>query len=67
MAVYSIKDLELKAKQIRRTVVDMIYNAKSGHLGGSLSMVDMLVALYYAKLSFAEILYFMNEIPSAQP
>lgn len=51
MAVYSIKDLEMKAKQIRRTVVDMIYNAKSGHLGGSLSMVDMLVALYYAKLN----------------
>ncbi len=44
---YSEIDLRKKAKEIRRTVVEMIYNAKSGHLGGSLSMVEMLVSLYY--------------------
>ena len=39
--------LEKKAKEIRRTVVEMIYKAKSGHIGGSLSSVDILVTLYY--------------------
>jgi len=29
----------------------MIYNAQSGHPGGSLSAIDMLVGLYYYKLS----------------
>ncbi len=51
MKEYSINKLENKAKEIRRTVVDMIYRAKSGHIGGSLSMVEMLVALYYYKMN----------------
>ena len=42
-----IEYLEKKAKEIRRTVVEMIYKAKSGHIGGSLSSVDILVTLYY--------------------
>jgi len=44
---FSIEELELKAKEIRRDIVSMVYNAKSGHIGGSLSIVDILVSLYY--------------------
>lgn len=36
-----------KGKELRRDTVKMIYEAKSGHPGGSLSMVEILIALYY--------------------
>jgi len=39
--------LKRKASEIRRTIVDMIHKAGSGHTGGSLSAADILVALYY--------------------
>ncbi|MCX7796591.1 MAG: transketolase [bacterium] len=45
-----IRYLENKAREIRRTIVEMIYKARSGHIGGSLSSVDILVALYYKVL-----------------
>ena len=40
------KELEESAKRIRNLIVDMIYNAKSGHPGGSLSCVELLTLLY---------------------
>lgn len=42
-----IKNLEDKATVIRRHVIRMLYSAGSGHPGGSLSCVDILVALYF--------------------
>ena len=45
-----IKELELKAKQIRRLIVQMLAKAGSGHPGGSLSATDLLTALYFAVL-----------------
>ena len=42
-----ILNLELKAVQIRKHIIEMLYRAKSGHPGGSLSAVDALVALYF--------------------
>lgn len=50
-AAYSESTLREKAGEIRRTVVEMVYHAKSGHIGGSLSMVEMLIALYYAVMN----------------
>lgn len=35
-----------KAVGIRTDILQMVYNAKSGHLGGSLSIVEILIALY---------------------
>ena len=37
-----------KAGAIRRAIVTMVYRANSGHVGGSLSAAEILVALYYA-------------------
>lgn len=45
-----ILELKLKAKELRKEILTMIYKAQSGHPGGSLSEIDMLVALYYYKL-----------------
>jgi len=45
-----ILELKEKAKGLRKDIITMIYNAQSGHPGGSLSAIDMLVGLYYYKL-----------------
>lgn len=45
-----IKELEEKARQIRRHIVRMIAKAKSGHPGGSLSATDLITALYFSVL-----------------
>lgn len=42
-----IKYLELKAKQIRRLIIDEIGKLGVGHIGGCLSAVEALVVLYY--------------------
>lgn len=42
-----IVNLLKKSIEIRMQVVEMIYKAKSGHIGGSLSETDILVALFY--------------------
>jgi transketolase len=43
----SIDELQSIARQIRREIVTMIGAAKSGHPGGSLSAVEILVELYF--------------------
>lgn len=45
-----VLNLKNKSKELRESIITMIYNAQSGHPGGSLSAIDMLVALYYHKL-----------------
>lgn len=47
-----IKELKKKAIQIRRDILKMLAEAKSGHTGGSLSEVEILLALYRYKLKF---------------
>jgi len=45
-----IKELENKAKQIRRLIIQMLAQAGSGHPGGSLSATDLITALYFSVL-----------------
>lgn len=47
----SYTELEEKAKELRRTVLTMIYKAQSGHPGGSLSAADIVAALYFHALN----------------
>lgn len=42
-----IKELESKAKQIRRLIIQMLAKAGSGHPGGSLSSTDLITALFF--------------------
>ena len=46
-----IVKLNLKAVKIRKHIIEMLYRAKSGHPGGSLSAVDALVALYFVHMN----------------
>ena len=43
-------ELQNKSKQIRRDILDMIYTIQSGHPGGSLSIVEILLVLYQNKM-----------------
>jgi transketolase len=40
--------LRLQAEQIRKRVIEIIYSAKAGHTGGSLSAVELHTVLYFA-------------------
>lgn len=46
-----IIELESIAKNVRRDIVEMIHEAKSGHPGGSLSCTDILVTLFHEKMN----------------
>lgn len=46
-----IKNLQEKSLKIRRNIIDMIYESKSGHPGGSLSAVEILTYLYFKEMS----------------
>ena len=41
-----IKELEKLANENRKNVIKMVYTAKSGHIGGSLSACDILTVLF---------------------
>jgi transketolase len=43
--------LEITAVKIRKHVIEMLYCARSGHPGGSLSAVDAIVALYFSHMN----------------
>ncbi len=45
------KGLEINACKVRMGIVEGVYNAKSGHPGGSLSIADVLTYLYFARLN----------------
>ena len=42
-----LRKLQRAALRIRRDIVEMVYRANSGHVGGSLGAADILVALYH--------------------
>lgn len=46
----NIESLREKARQFRREILEMIAQAGSGHPGGSLSAVEILITLYYYKM-----------------
>jgi transketolase len=43
----NVAELQVIAKRVRREIVQMIGEAKSGHPGGSLSAVEILTTLYF--------------------
>ncbi len=47
MQKLSIKELELKADQIRQDIIKMLEHAGSGHSAGSLGQADIFTALYF--------------------
>ena len=46
-----IKDLELKANEIRQAIIKMLVEAGSGHTAGPLGMADIFTAMYFHVLN----------------
>lgn len=44
------KELQITACRIRMGIIEGVYNAKSGHPGGSLSIADVLTYLYFKEM-----------------
>ena len=50
--ITDIQELNTIAKNVRLTILHMLNQAGSGHTGGSLSAVDVAVAIYFSKMQF---------------
>ena len=51
MRITEIRELEEKAKQIRKGIIEAVYSNKSGHPGGSLSIADIMTVLYFNEMN----------------
>ena len=51
---YDITDLEMISNKIRKSIIEMVHSAKSGHPGGALSITDILTVLYFNELNIDE-------------
>lgn len=47
------KELTLLAYDLRKCVVDMVMSGKSGHIGGDMSVLNTLVALYFNQMNIS--------------
>jgi len=45
------KELSLKAIELRKGIIQSVYNAQSGHPGGSLSIAELLTYLYFKEMN----------------
>ena len=45
------KQLEITATKVRMGIIEGVYNAKCGHPGGSLSVCDTLIYLYFNRMN----------------
>lgn len=51
MKISSVKELENKAKEVRKGIIEAVYSANSGHPGGALSCADILTVLYFNEMN----------------
>ena len=49
-----IKQLKLTANRNRKRIMEMVYQAGVGHVGGALSVIDLLTAIYELEVDFNE-------------
>ena len=54
MKITDIQQLKKIAENVRISIIEGIYNAKSGHPGGSLSIADILTVLYFNQMNVNE-------------
>ena len=54
MKITNVEALKNIATEVRKGIIEDIYNAKSGHPGGSLSCADLLTVLYFNQMNIDE-------------
>ena len=43
--------LTRKAYELRKDILEMVYRSKAGHIGGDLSVIDILTVLYFDQMN----------------
>ena len=54
MKITDINELQELARKVRIGIIESVYNAKSGHPGGSLSIADIMTVLYFNQMNVDE-------------
>ena len=54
MKIKDVNELQTYANKIRKGIIEAVYNAKSGHPGGSLSIAEILAVLYFNQMNIDE-------------
>ena len=54
MKITEVQELQKKAIEVRKGIINAVYYGKSGHPGGSLSIADILTVLYFNELNIDE-------------
>lgn len=54
MKIKEVKELQSYANKIRKGIIEAVYNANSGHPGGSLSIAEILAVLYFNQMNIDE-------------
>ncbi|MCI8640875.1 MAG: transketolase [Clostridia bacterium] len=49
--IKDIEELKKTAKNVRKGIIEAVYNGKSGHPGGSLSIADIITVLYFNEMN----------------
>lgn len=49
--IMDIKNLEAHALEVRKNIIEMVYQAGSGHIGGSLSAAEIATYLYFEAMN----------------
>ena len=50
----NIEELQQISKRVRKTIIEQVYGANSGHVGGALSSADILTVLYFNQMNINE-------------
>jgi len=51
MKITDLEELKDIAREIKRGIIEGVYNAQSGHPGGSLSIADIITVLYFNEMN----------------
>ena len=54
MKITNVEALKKIANEVRKGIIEEVYNAKSGHPGGALSCTDILTVLYFNQMNIDE-------------
>ena len=54
MKIKDVNELQNYANEIRKGIIEAVYNANSGHPGGSLSIAEILTVLYFNQMNIDE-------------
>ncbi len=54
MKITNVEALKRIAVEVRKGIIEAVYNAKSGHPGGALSCADILTVLYFNQMNVDE-------------